>query len=333
MLKALLLLPALSALLLAPWPAAGRQPVAADGGRSAVEITDDSGQTVRLEAPARRLLVLYAGFGETLAALGLSGSVVGRTASDDTLPASVPEVGTHMRPNLELAAALRPDLALLLEGREEAGLTARALEALHIPVARFRVASFAELFSCITRLGTLTGENARAAALLAELRGRLEAVRRKTAAFAHRPTVFFEIRYPNLLGAGGGSMPADIIRVAGGVPCLEERGRMVRLNEESLLILNPDIYLMQEGAMNKRPIPPAERPHFRELAAVRQGWSLTVPESRFSRPGPGSVAAVEELAAIITRWHASRQDTFPQSPAALRTPDVPAYGGGRRHER
>jgi iron complex transport system substrate-binding protein len=284
---------------LAAAPAAGGQ---------AVEVIDDSGNPVRLDAPARRIVVLYAGFGDTLAAMGLTGYVAGRTVSDDTLPPTVPAVGTHMRPNMELVAALHPDLALLLEGREEAGATALSLGRLGIPVARFRVSSFDDLFSCIGRLGTLTGEQTRAEILLADMRERLDAVRRKTATLARRPTVFFEVRYPNLLGAGGRSMPADIIRAAGGIHCLDgENSRMVRLNEERLLLLNPDIYLIQEGAMNKNPIPLEDRSHFRALSAVRNAWSFTVPESRFSRPGPQSVSAVEELADIILRRYAGKR--------------------------
>lgn len=285
-----------------------------------VEIIDDSGATVRLAAPARRIIPLYAGLGETLAAMGLTDYVVGRTVSDDSLPAALPAVGTHMRPNIELVTALRPDLVLLLEGREEAGLTAEALARLGIPVARFRVASFADWFSCVSRLGALTGEPGKAEALETSMRERLDAVKAKTAGLERKPVIFFEVRYPNLLGAGKGSMPADIIRAAGGRNGLDDQdSRMVRLSEESLVLMNPDIYLIQEGAMNKSPAPLDERPHFRGLAAARNKLFFTVPESRFSRPGPQSVQAVEDLADIIMRWQAGNgQRPEPAVPAATK---------------
>ena len=283
---------------------------AASAGRDAesFSIVDDAGKTVTLKAPARRIIPLYAALGETLAAMGLTECVVGRTASDDTLPASLPAVGTHMRPNTELVAALRPDLVLMLEGREEAGLAAKALGRLGIPVARFRVASFADLYSCIDRLGVLTGEPAKAGELIRSMRERLTAVRRKTASLGQGPTVFFEVRYPNLLGAGGGGMPADIIRAAGGRNCLDDHStRMVRLSEESLILLNPDVYLIQEGPMNKNPIPPDSRAYFRDLSAVRERFFFIVAESRFSRPGPQSILAVEELADIFLLWNESQR--------------------------
>jgi iron complex transport system substrate-binding protein len=208
-----------------------------------------------------------------------------------------------MRPNQELIVGLSPDLVLQFEGREEAGLAAESLIRLGIPVARFRASSFAELFSCVEKLGVLTGEAQKAKNLRADMQKRLEAVKEKTKLLPVRPKVFFEVRYPNLLGAGAGSMVNDIILAAGGENILARHPeRMVRLSEEALALGNPDVYLVQRGAMNKDPVPPGQRPHFRGLAAVRQGFVREVPESLYSRTGPQSVAAVEDLAAYINLW-------------------------------
>lgn len=66
--------------------------------------------------------------------------------------------------------------------------------------------------------------------------------------------------------------------------------------------MDPDVYLVQQGAMNKTPVLLDERPHFRTLKAVRTGTFFTVDESRFSRPGPQSVDAAEELAGLLLQW-------------------------------
>jgi iron complex transport system substrate-binding protein len=111
--------------------------------------------------------------------------------------------------------------------------------------------------------------------------------------------VFFEVRYPNLLGAGRGSIVNDIIRRAGGLNCLGDGKKMVRIGMESLIQKNPEAYVVQEGPMNRNPSPPADRPHFRVLDAVKQGKVLFVEEQVFSRPGPRSVEAVELLATFL----------------------------------
>ncbi|MDR2077179.1 MAG: ABC transporter substrate-binding protein, partial [Desulfovibrio sp.] len=132
---------------------------------------------------------------------------------------------------------------------------------------------------------------------------RLAALRAQSAALPRAPSVFFEVRYPNLLGAGGQSILTEVIAAAGGANCLAaRRERLVRLSEEVLLLLDPDIYIVQTGAMNPAPGHPETRPLFRALKAVRQEAVLFVAEERFSRPGPGAVDAAEELAAFLREW-------------------------------
>ena len=268
-----------------------------------VSITDDAGNSVTLAAPATRIIPLYTGLAETLVAMGLEDRLIARTASDTDITPTLPSVGTHLRPNPELIAGIQPDLVVLVEGRDEAAATAALLSGMGIPVARFRLGSFADLFSCITRLGVLTGTEDTAKALVDQYTKRVERLRAAAKVLPRSPSVFFEVRYPNLLGAGKGSILTDIISVAGGRNCLEEYpDKLVRLSEETLVSLDPDIYLVQQGAMNKDPQPLAERQHFRALGAVQNGHVFTVSESLFSRPGPSSIGAAEQLFDYIVEW-------------------------------
>lgn len=289
------LLPLLTALILAPSVA-----------RAAICITDDAGDRVCLERPATRIVSLYAAFTDIFEAMGQPGRIAGRTKTDTsgTLPATVPVIGTHMRPNMELVLGLKPDLALQMGGRAEAAQSVAALRRHGIPTAFFQVESFADLFSVIARLGTLTGETAAADALVRSLSLRLDALKKALAPVPSRPKVFFEVRYPNLLGAGPDSLVSDILHAAGGVNVLSSqgpdaasrKGRVIRLSEEELLRLDPDFYCVQVGPMNKNPTPLADRPHFAPLRAVRSGHSLFVDEYLFSRPGPMAIDAAEKLA-------------------------------------
>ncbi len=268
---------------------------------AAVSIVDDTGATISLPAPAQRVVPLYAGLGEILAALGAADRVVGRTPGDTSRP-EAPIIGTHMRPDLERVAALAPDLAVQVEGRDEAAAGADALSKIGVPTARFRIENYADLFSCIRRLGALTGRDAEAEALVREYEGRLQAVRREAEALPAPPSVFFEIRRPNLLGAGGDSMVTAIITAAGGRNVFADRpGKILRLSDETLIGADPDVYLQQVGPMNKNPANPAELPGCAALRAVRSGDVHQVPEELFSRPGPGSVKAAELLAELFTR--------------------------------
>jgi iron complex transport system substrate-binding protein len=279
--------------------------LAAPEARAARCITDDAGDRICLNSPAERIVPLYAAFTDILAEMRLTDRIAGRTRTDSGLSPTIPSIGTHMRPNMELVLGLRPDLALQMGGRSEAAHSVAVLRDHGIPTAFFQVRSFADLFSVIKRIGALTHADAAANALIRSLRNRLDSLGKKLENLpSPRPGVFFEVRYPNLLGAGPDSLVTDIIRAAGGVNVLagegsSREGRIVRLSEEELLRLNPDAYCIQTGPMNKNPVPLADRPHFATLRAAVTKRVLAVDERMFSRPGPKAVDAAEMLAEFL----------------------------------
>ncbi len=265
-------------------------------GGAELGITDDRGQVVRLAAPPRRLISLAGGLTEILAALGAAERLVGRIQGDHTVR-GVPTVGTHLQPNVEMILALKPDL--VVQGGVAKGLPALArLTAEGVPVALFDPRDFPGLMETIRRLGVLTAREAAARELVAELESRLARVAQEVAG-RPKPTVFFEVRYPNLLGAGRGSLVHDIIARAGGENVLSHPQKLVPFSLEALLLLNPEVYLIQRGPMNKSPQDIYTRPNFQEVRAVKQRRVLVVEEEMFSRPGPRAVAAVELLARYL----------------------------------
>ena len=267
----------------------------------AVEIVDDTGRTIRLERPATRIIALYGAYNEILAGMGLESRLVGRTKADVSPPSIVsrPSIGTHMRPNIEMVIGLRPDLIIQGAGRKEAMMPVNQLLNEGLTVAVFNPTGFSDLFSVIERIGVLVGEQSTAMNLVAALRGRLDTVAKRLAATPSRPKIFFEVRYPDILSAGTNSMVNDIIERAGGSNCVSVNKKLVRMSIETLIACNPDFYVVQQGPMNRNPVQPAERPHFTVLQAVRNGRVMTVDEQVFSRPGPRSVEAVEQLAAFL----------------------------------
>ena len=264
-----------------------------------IEVVDDTGVTLTLDKPAERIIALYGAYNELLLALDARDLLVARTVADAHLPelAGLPAIGTHMRPNAELIVAQKPDLVLQLAGRREALLQTEALRKLGINVLTFEMDSFDKMFDVLEKLGRLTGREQKAAGLIRDWRARLATLRARHA--GEKPVrVFYEVRYPNLLAAGQGSIVTEIIAVAGGENVVADDKKLVRFNEEALILADPDAYLTQKGPMNPDPQPLSERAHYRDLRAVRTGRVLVVDEDRFARPGPRAVEAAEEL----ERW-------------------------------
>jgi iron complex transport system substrate-binding protein len=262
----------------------------------AAQIRDDLDQPVSLPSAPQRLISLYGGLTEILIALGLKDRVVARIQGDDSLQ-NIPAVGTHLQPNVEMILALKPDL--VVQGGVPKGMPAlKKLEAEGVPVAMFAPHDFAGLFSTIQRLGALTGREEAAASLNRHLEEQLNVLARRLQG-THPVRVFFEVRYPNLLAAGRGSMVNDIITRAGGVNVVETATRLAPYSLEALLQADPDVYVIQQGPMNKSPEDIYSRPYFPELRAVKAKRVLVVDESLFSRPGPRSAEAVEQLARFL----------------------------------
>lgn len=278
-----------------------------------LRVVDGQGTEVNLEAPAQRVICLYGAFSELFVAMGLKDRLVARTLADEDLPAlaALPSVGTHMRPSLELIVGLHPDLVIQLAGRKEAVQTVDALRRHGLRVAVFDPANFDELFQAIQAMGTLAGAPERSQALVQALSGRLAAVAEclkdpeKTSdngldrTPGTRPRVFFEVRSPSLLAAGRGGIVNDIIVRAGGENAVDSERKIVRLGEEGLIGLDPDVYVVQQGPMNRNPLSPKDRPLYSQLRAVARGRVLVVEEGQFSRPGPRAVQAVERLASFL----------------------------------
>ena len=266
-----------------------------------VRVTDDLGQVIALKEPAQRIISLYGAYSEILFAIGAGDRLVARTSSDKFPPSILdkPSVGTHLRPNMELVLGLQPDLIIDAVGMKHGHEVIRQIQQKGLTVAVFQPRSFAELFSVIDRLGILTGEEPKAQALVNGQSSRLGQIDLRLAKSKDRPKVFFEVRYPNLLGAGQGSIVNDVILKAGGVNCLPNEKKLVRINIETLIDYDPDVYVVQKGPMNRNPGSPESRPNFQVLKAVQQGRVFFVDEYVFSRPGPRSVEAVEKLAAYL----------------------------------
>jgi iron complex transport system substrate-binding protein len=266
-----------------------------------VRVTDDLGQVIALKEPARRIISLYGAYSEILFAIGAGDRLIARTTADRFPPSILdkPSVGTHLRPNMELVLGLQPDLIIHAVGRKHGHEVIRQIQQKGLTVAVFQPRNFSELFSVIDRLGILTGEEENAQALVNGQISRLGQIDLRMAKSKDRPKVFFEVRYPNLLAAGQGSIVNDVILKAGGVNCLPNEKKLVRINIETLIDYDPDVYVVQKGPMNRNPGSPESRPNFQVLRAVQQGRVFFVDEYVFSRPGPRSGEAVEELAAYL----------------------------------
>ena len=271
------------------------------GTAFSVQIVDDLGHEISLQEPAKRIIPLYGAFTEMLFAVGAGKEVVARTQADQYPPEiiSLPSVGTHMRPNVEMIIGLKPDLVVQSASRWEAAADMARVQNAGIPVAVFSPNSFEEIFSTMERLAILVGRPEQGREEVAKLKKRLAEVRNQLQPEKERPRAFFEVRAEPLTAAGGGSIVQEILTAAGAENVITSEKAILQYNFEALLVADPDVYIVQRGPMSHNPMLPNKRPHFDQLRSVRKGRVIFVDEYLYSRPGPRCVEAVEQLARAL----------------------------------
>ena len=172
-------------------------------------VVDDAGDTVRLRAPARRIVSLIPTTTEILVSAGLAERVVGRTEWCDwpAAAAAIPSVGGGFPPNVEAVAARRPDLVVLYRTAAN-GPAAAQLEASASPCSRSAPTASPTFRASLGCSATLAGGNRRRRIGRARVRARSgrrfgRACRRPTGRPARLPSLLLAWPDPTVaLGAG-----------------------------------------------------------------------------------------------------------------------------------
>jgi len=177
---------------------------------------DDTGQEVRLKAPAKRIVTLAPHAAESLYAAGAGDKLVGTVDYSDHPPEAkkVPRVGGYSRIDLEAVAALKPDLVLAWESGNNMTQVDK-LRALGLTVYVSQPNTIDNIANQLERLGQLAGTEVAANAAAERFRKRLDAIR-TTNAGKRKVRVFYQIWKTPLMTVGGPQIITDAIKLCGG---------------------------------------------------------------------------------------------------------------------
>jgi iron complex transport system substrate-binding protein len=207
----------------------------------------------------------------------------------------------------ELLARLQPDLIVTQDqcsacavGKSDVE-EALELNRCKARVVVLRATRFGEVMDDIGRLGSATGREEAAAALVARMRTRLNDLRRRTAQ-ARRPKVFCVSWFNPLMAAS--HWMTDIVGLAGGTDALGTARASMPLDPNRLISYDPEtIFLMPCDFGLERTVREWQdqtvQAICRDLNAVRNGRVYAVKGSLFHRPGPRMIDGVELLASVL----------------------------------
>jgi iron complex transport system substrate-binding protein len=249
----------------------------------------------------QRIVSMAPALTEILFALGVGDRVVGVTTYCDYPPEARQreKIGGFVNPSVEAIIALTPDLVLVspAAGNRDAALAVRAAGVrLEIVPAE----SLTDTYDAIRTVAVLCGVRERGEALEHAIRERIERVSARVAAAPRVPALFC-LQVDPLIAAGRGTLPAELMELAGAINVVEaERYPVVGI--ESILARAPAV-ILQTRMDTSDPSADAATVeywnHWTSIPAVRDGRVLVFDGTSSLRAGPRVADAVELLAQAL----------------------------------
>ena len=267
--------------------------------RAELVFKDDSGQEVRLIAPARRIVTLAPHATELLYAAGAGDRLVGTVEYSDYPPAAkkVPRVGSYDRFDLEAISALKPDLIIAWESGNPAAQVGK-LKALGLTVYTTQPNRMDDVAGQLERYGRLAGSEVVADAAAAQFRQRLERLRRT---YAGKPPVrvFYQIWINPLMTVGGPQIISDAIRLCGGENVFGHLPQMApTVSVEAVLAADPEA-IVATGMGDARPEWLDDWNKWPRMTAVRRGNLYHIDPDLMQRHTPRILDGAEQLCAQL----------------------------------
>ena len=277
-----------------------------------VTVTDMYGREITLSQPAERIVALTPSDCEILCALGGESLLVGRGMYCDypeTITA-VPVVQSGAETNIEEILALEPEVVLMSD-MSQTMEQADMLEKNGVPVVISDANDIAGVYTAIRMIGALTGRDAQAEALIADMQATFDEIAAKSQASGR--TVYFEVsplQY-GLWAAGRNTFMDELAAMCGLTNAFADVDGWSAVSEEQVLARDPDYIVTIAMYFGEGPTPVEEimgRTGWDSLKAVANGHILNADSNAISRPGPRLKDAAIELFDFISAAGAENKE-------------------------
>jgi iron complex transport system substrate-binding protein len=267
-----------------------------------VTITDTLGRRVRIPAPPRRIVSIFASNTELLHALGATGRIVG-IESFTRYPPGIDRgraiIGGRLGFSAEAIARLEPDLVVMTPARQAANTLLRPMEIIGVPVVVLLHRDLEQIFSNLRLLGEVLGDPTGAGDVILRLTERLDAVTSRLEG-ARRPRVYVETGQNdrgNFSTLRRGTYTHDALRIAGGDNIFASLDSITQVSGEAVIAADPEVILVARRDGDVSGV--LRRTGWHRISAIRHGRVYAVSRELLLIPGPRIVDGVESMAALL----------------------------------
>lgn len=267
-------------------------------------VTDDSGATVTIYGEPQRIVSLAPTNTEILFALGLDNQIVGVTDYCD-YPAEAktkPSIGGYSTVSVEKVITQKPDLIVASYGNGEELVD--QLKKLNMTVITLNPQNVSGILNDITLVGTATGADDNATALVDSLNMRIQNIEQNASATTSRPKVAHIIWNDPIYVSGNGTFQDELISMAGGTNAFANKPGWTNVGVEDFIAADPDILIVNSGSgMGGTEDSVAQYfendTRFANVAAIRNHRVYVIDSDMVDRAGPRVVDALEIFAQDI----------------------------------
>jgi iron complex transport system substrate-binding protein len=267
----------------------------------AVEIKDDLGFTSQLPAPPQRIVSLLPSLTETVCELGACGRLVGvdRYSNYPAQVNALPKLGGMDDTNVEMIAALKPDVVLVAVSSR----VAERLRALGMKVVALEPRSYKDVQRVLGTIGQVLGVPD-AQRVWRHIEAGVAAAASSVPASARGVRVYYEVA-SGLWAAGESSfMGETLTRLGAGNIIPAHLGPFPKINPEFVVKANPGLIMIgQRGAEGL-----GSRPGWDRIDAIKRGRVCIFKAEDgdiLSRPGPRMAEAAQIMAKCLREKTAS----------------------------
>jgi iron complex transport system substrate-binding protein len=284
--------------------------------RAALTVTDDTGATLTLAAPPRRIVSLAPGATEMLFAAGAGDRIVATVFGADEPQAArkLPRIGDANALDWERLVALKPDVVIAWKDLTNR-LVVESLAKINMKVYFVSARSLDDIPASMRRLGAMVGTTAVAGPAAAALDARIAGIAaRKVRGEPLR--VFYMIWDVPLYTVGSRHIISDSIGRCGGRSIFNDIDFPAPIVEfESVVKRNPELILMSTTPITARDW--RERwAKFPAIRAVATRQVVAFSDPRLDRMGPTAIDAVEGLCVRMDAVRSALAAADPPGPSA-----------------
>lgn len=259
-----------------------------------IRVTDDAGQSVVLDRPARRIISLAPHITELLFSAGAGDAVVGVAEYSDYPEAakSIPRVGGGGSLDLEGIIALQPDLVVAWQSGNPDGQVKR-LQSLGLTVFMSEPRQLEDVPDTLLRLGQLSGTDAVAAAKANEFNRHYAQLKKR---YAQRQVVkvFYQVWEQPLMTVNGEHLISAVIRLCGGHNIFDTLPTLApQIGVEAVLAADPDVIIIGADVENSPLLAGWQR--WPKLSAVSQGHVYAIQRELLVRNSMRILEGAEQL--------------------------------------